>query len=70
MQYHRVKNHEELVRDPHSKAVLVSDQQSYLKHLQEKRRVEEGKMLSKRVDNLENKMDQILSLLQQSINNK
>ena len=70
MKYHRVKNHEELVRDPHSKAVLVSDQHAYMKYLQDKRNAEESRMLSKRVDNLENKMDQILSLLQQSINNK
>jgi hypothetical protein len=68
--YHKVKDHEELQRDPHSKAILVTDRTAYLKHLEKKKMVEQTNNINERVSNLEDKMDQILSLLQQSINTK
>ena len=70
MEYHIVKDQENLKRDPITGAILETDAQAYQKHLQEKRLVMKTKDVSERVENLENKMDQILSLLQQSINNK
>ena len=70
MEYHVVKDQENLKRDMRSNAIVETDKQAYLKHLQEKRMMERTKDVSERVTKLEDKMDQILSLLQQSINNK
>jgi len=70
MEKMRVKDQENLYRDKKSKAIVSSDKRAYLHHLQQKKLSETAHDVSQRVDQLENKMDQVISLLQQSINNK
>ena len=70
MEKMRVKDQDNLFRDKHSKAIVSSDQRAYLHHLHQKKLSETTYDVSERVTKLEDKMDQILSILQQSINNK
>jgi hypothetical protein len=59
MKYHKVKQHEELLRDPHSKAVINTDHRAYMKHLQEKRIAEETRMTSERVASVESDINML-----------
>jgi predicted ATPase len=74
MKYHKVKQHSELLRDPHSKAVVNTDHKAYMKHLQEKRRAEEIRATGDRVASVEsdinmlrNEMTEIKQLLMQVV---
>ena len=72
MKYHKVKQHEDLLRDPHSKAVVTADHKAYMKHLQDKRLAEEARNANQRVAGVEadinmlkNEMTEIKQLLLQ-----
>jgi len=70
MEKMKVKDQENLYRDKSSKAIVSSDKRAYLHYMQQKKLSETTFDVSQRVEHLENKMDQVISLLQQSINNK
>ena len=74
MSYIKVKDHSQLVRDEHSRAVVNTDQKAYLKHLQEKKRAEEIRATGDRVAGVEsdinmlkNEMTEIKQLLLQVV---
>jgi len=74
MKYYKVKEHDNLARDPHSKAVVNVDQHAYVRHLQEKKHTEEVRSTSHRVASVESDinmlkddMTEIKQLLQQVV---
>jgi len=54
MSFDKVKDHDELIRDKHSKAVLTVDRRAYFKHLQEKKIAQESIDNRERITRVEN----------------
>lgn len=75
MEYHIVKDQENLKRDPITGAILETDVQAYQKHIQEKMKIEKITNTSQRVASVESdinmlkdEMTEIKQLLRQLVN--
>lgn len=65
----KVKDRDDLVREPYSKALLQIDREALLAHRRKKQMVQEMINNTKRIDSLENDMKEIKELLQILVQN-
>ena len=70
MRYEKVKERSDLVRDKQTNAILNVDNDSLKAYKNRKKHMNKINDLEDKVNGLEEKMDTVISLLQQSINSK
>jgi len=70
MRYEKVKERSDLVRDKQTNAILNVDNDSLKAYKNRKKHINKINDLEDKVNGLEEKMDTVISLLQQSINSK
>jgi flagellar basal body-associated protein FliL len=61
--YAKVKEHKELIRDMHSKAILNIDEQSLLEHRKKKSMMKEIVNNSQKINQIENDISEIKQIL-------
>lgn len=66
--YLKVKDHENLVKDPTSKAILNVDPTVLLKHEQKMKQLEKEKRREDEINNIKSELSEIKSLLQKLLN--
>jgi len=77
MEYMKVKNHDELVRDPNSKAIVTTDRKQYAQFLSQKNQVKKIQELESfqtevkdDINTLKQQMSQLQELILKSLENK
>lgn len=68
--YAKVKDHENLIRDLHSKAILNVDNQSLVEHRKKKEMMKKVINNSQKIDKIENELSDIKKLLSILIDKK
>ena len=64
---HKVEDHENLRRDPHSKAILNVDKQEYVAYLRKQQKAQRLEHVESKVYDLQNDIKDIKQMLQQLV---
>jgi len=63
----KVKDHENLIRDPHSKAIVNVDRQRYTAYLRKQQKAERLEHVESKVYDMQNDIKDIKQMLQQLV---
>lgn len=64
---HKVKDHDNLRRDPHSKAIINVDKQEYVAYLRKQHKAERLERVESKVYDMQNDIKDIKQMLQQLV---